>query len=111
MGKKELLYLTISSFILTIIWISSNVYHAYATSTIDSLLSIQIAPISPEFDMQTINKIRQRIQVTPEDNATPSETPTPSPSVGEPTITPFSIQQDVTPTSSATPEGELQTQP
>jgi hypothetical protein len=82
MNSKEFFYIVISSFILTVIWIASNVYHAYATSTIDTLLQMQIEPIMPDFDMQTINKIKQRVKIEPETRvALPTQEPTPTTSV------------------------------
>ena len=91
MKGKEILLIAISSFLLTVIWIVSNVYHANATSTIDSLLQVQIIPISPDFDQDTIGKIKQRTTILPVSSATVqiSTTPTPTPSltVSQPTPT------------------------
>lgn len=112
MKGKELLFIVISSFILTVIWIASNVYHSYVTSTIDPLLQIQIQPISPDFDSATIEKLKKRVKINPENTATAnvqaSPTPTlqpaplsPTPSVGEesiePTISPEPIEEQPTP--------------
>lgn len=83
MKGKEILLIAISSFFLTVIWIVSNVYHAYATSTIDSLLQMQIIPISPDFDQSTIEKIKKRTTILPVSSAAVqvSLTPTPTPTV------------------------------
>lgn len=85
MKGKELLLIALSSFFLTVIWIASNVYHSYATSTIDSLLQVQILPIAPSFDAATIENLRQRQPVKPSDAsiiaATPSPSISPSPSI------------------------------
>ncbi len=78
MKGKELLFIVISSFLLTVIWIASNVYHAYATSTIDSLLQVQILPISPDFDQATISKLKQRQPVTPLSSVARAQSPTPT---------------------------------
>lgn len=85
MKGKELLLIALSSFFLTVIWIASNVYHSYATSTIDSLLQIQILPIAPSFDAATIENLKQRQSVKPSASSivavTPSPSISPSPSV------------------------------
>ncbi|MDP3941755.1 MAG: hypothetical protein Q8Q49_05620 [bacterium] len=82
MKGKEILLIAISSFFLTVIWIVSNVYHAYATSTIDSLLKVQIIPISPTFDQTTIDRIKKRTPILPLNAVSipVSGTPTPTPS-------------------------------
>ncbi|MBI4084471.1 MAG: hypothetical protein HY431_01055 [Candidatus Levybacteria bacterium] len=111
MREKDLFYLVLSSFILTVLWVGSNIYHAFATSTISDVLKVQIAPISPHFDPKVIQNLKQREKVTPifsfsaqggGVSPTPSPTPrvlTPSPT-GGPTRTP-------TPTASAS-AGSLQ---
>jgi hypothetical protein len=92
MKGKELLLIAVSSFILTVIWIASNVYHAYATSTLDSLLQAQIVPIPPTFDMDTIAKIRERTVIVPQSIA-----PTPEPQLLSPTPTPIQEELSITP--------------
>lgn len=98
MKGKEILLIAISSFILTVIWIASNVYHSYATSTIDTLLQLQILPISPSFDAETIEKIKQRQVVKPATTSLISATPTPTLS---PTQAPESVAEIPTPTVEA----------
>lgn len=60
MTKKYVFFTSIISFILTVIWITSNVYHSYATSTIEPLLQIQIQEISPTFDEEALADLKQR---------------------------------------------------
>lgn len=93
MKEKDLLYLVVSSFILTVLWIGFNIYDSIASSTIEEVLKVQIAPISPEFDPATIEKIRSREIITPAYTFTATgtnETPTPTqaPIFEQPTITP-----------------------
>lgn len=81
MKEKDLLYLVVSSFILTILWVGFNIYDSIATSTITEVLKVQIAPISPEFDPATIEKIRAREIIAPAYTFTATgikETPTPT---------------------------------
>lgn len=62
---KDLLFLTISSFIVVVAWIGFNLYHTWVTSTITPELQTSIKPITAEFDILTINKLKSRQQVTP----------------------------------------------
>lgn len=62
---KDILFLAISSFIVVAAWIGFNLYHTYVTSTITPELQTSITPITPEFDMVTINKLKFRNQVIP----------------------------------------------
>jgi len=91
-ARKDILYISISSFFLVVAWIVFNIYHTAVTSTISPDLQIQIIPIDPSFDTSTIQnlKLRKRISPayetintsTPEASITPSEnaltTPTPT---------------------------------
>lgn len=55
----------LSSFVLTVIWIATNVYHSQAESTIEPLLQTQIIPIEPGFDEKAISELRKRAPVEP----------------------------------------------
>jgi len=55
---KSLLYLAIFTTATVITWIILSVYHNYTTSTIAQSTSIIITPIAPEFDQETIEKIK-----------------------------------------------------
>jgi|SRR3989344_1438612 len=118
MREKDLFYLVVSIFLLTAFWVGSNIYHAFATSTISDVLKMQIEPISPIFDPKVIQSLKQREKITPlftfsaqggifegAASPTPSPTPgvlTPSPSpAGGPTRTP-------TPTASASASQTIQ---
>jgi len=62
--QKDILYLTGSMFIIVVILVCSNLYHAYATSTISKDLQMQIIPIEGKFDTATIEKIKNRKEVS-----------------------------------------------
>lgn len=64
-AQKDILYISISSFILSIAWISFNIYHIVATSTITPDLEIQIKEIDPEFNLETIQKLKNREKIEP----------------------------------------------
>lgn len=77
MKQKDILLLIISSFILVILWIIFSIYHNSVTSTIPEAVSIQILPINPTFDKNTIESIKRRTGVAPiYENATASATTT-----------------------------------
>lgn len=65
MKRREILFLIISTFILVVVWVGFSIYHNAVTSTISQTLSIQITPISPTFDMQTFEKLKEREKVSP----------------------------------------------
>lgn len=55
---KSLLYLAILTTVTVLSWIVLSIYHNYTTSTIDQTTNIIITPIEPEFDQETIQKIK-----------------------------------------------------
>ncbi len=63
--KKDILFLTISVFIVVAAWVGFNLYHAFVASTLTETLQMQIVPISPQFDVQTIQQLKNRKQVDP----------------------------------------------
>ena len=100
MKRKDILFLSIATFIVVVVWISSNLYHKWATSTISEDVQKQLTPINPSFDTATIDKLKLRQKVNPvytlnqTVTATPTQTVTPSPTesvalpLAEPTIEP-----------------------
>jgi hypothetical protein len=101
-AQKDILYISISSFILVVLWIASNLYHAYVTSTIAPELQNQIQQINPTFDLETVQKLKTRQRVNPayefegaSNGATIAPEPTtqavPSPATTPPAIQPSGI--------------------
>lgn len=106
MNKKYLFFFAISSFILTVIWILTNIYHSQVTSTIEPVLQTQIIPIEPKFDEETIAELRKRTNIDPANNAVPLVSPSEGPS---PTLTPAPTEEAIEslqPTPSVSPEIE-----
>jgi len=64
--QKDILFIFISSFIVVVAWIGFNLYHIYVTSTINGDLQLQLTPISPVFDPQTIQQLKTRENINPE---------------------------------------------
>ena len=65
MKKNDILIILIPTCILVFIWIGFNIHHSAVTSTIPQATSIQIAPIIPRFDTQTIDNIKKRESINP----------------------------------------------
>ena len=90
----DLLFVSISSFIVVAFWIGFNLYHTWVTTTIAPEMQIQITSISPDFDTATLQQLKSRKQVTPittlsgkkliDIDTTPSPTPA-QPLVNAPT--------------------------
>lgn len=90
--QNDLLILVISIFIIALIWIGTNLYHAFVTSTITETQNIQVSPIEPNFDREVLEKLKSRTVVDPlfEADSIAASTPaTPTPSVtGRPSVSP-----------------------
>jgi hypothetical protein len=84
MKQRDIITLLIPSFILIVVWIIFSIYHNSVTSTIPTAVNIQISPINPIFNMDTISKLKQRQKVTPIYQG--QAAPTPSPTPGFPNI-------------------------
>lgn len=76
---KDILFLSISSFIVVAAWVGFNLYHSYVTTTIAPDLQLRIIPISPEFDTATLEKLKLRKQIVPADTLSDTTTPTRAP--------------------------------
>lgn len=115
--QKDFLYLSISMFVIVAVWVGSNIYHAYVTSTINEDLQKQIIPISATFNTDTIEKLKKREQIDPlfksasqpETSSSAKLTPTPTekpinePVEVLPTDEPFPTEEPL-PTEEPTPE-------
>ena len=64
-AQKDILYVSISSFVLVVLWIGFNVYHAYVTSTIAPDLQLIIQPINPKSNLETIQELKKRTKIEP----------------------------------------------
>lgn len=57
---KELLYLSVVSFLIVLAWIAFDVYHAISTTTTTPVQEQQVAPLTPNFDHEIILKVLER---------------------------------------------------
>lgn len=93
--QKDVLFFSISFFIVVLAWIGFNIYHIFVTSTISEELQVQIAPINGNFDTSTLDALETRTKVVPlfselpvDEEASPAATIRPEPTIA--------IQQEVT---------------
>src|SRR5882724_3666224 len=98
--QNDIIFLSGSLFVIVFLWIGSNLYHAWVTSTISPDLQIQIVPISPTFDTDVIDQLKNRTTVLPnldqEAEASISGTITPTQPIGSTEATP-TINPNLTP--------------
>jgi len=83
MKRGDFLFLLISSVILVISWIVFTIIHQSVTSTISETVASDILPIPGTFDIQTINTLKNRPQISPvyaysSASAQPTGIPTPT---------------------------------
>ena len=82
---KDLLFVSISSFIVAVAWIGFNIYNTWVTTTITPEMQVQITAIDPTFDTSLIKKLKVRKQVVPamtlSGKIVDDTTATPTPSV------------------------------
>lgn len=65
MKQKDILYISISLFVLIFAWVVFSVLHNFMNTTISVPTEQKIAPISPNFDLQAIKKIKSRETIEP----------------------------------------------
>ncbi len=65
MKRKDILVILIPSFIFAVLWIIFSIHHALNTPTISQAESIQITPISPNFDTKIFEELKKRENITP----------------------------------------------
>lgn len=99
MKQKDITLLVGSTFIIVLAWIIFNIYHSANTSTIPDAVVIQVAPINPNFDIDTVEALKKRTKIDPalsiEKAADQSiVTPTPIPSNAPTIISPTPISNE-----------------
>lgn len=88
--QKDLAYLSMSLCLIVFVWVGSNIYNVYVTSTIDDTLKLQIIPIQGKFDVEAIEKLKSREAIQPDYNGNFASDeaeivePSPSPAVSRP---------------------------
>jgi len=80
MKQKDVFVILILLFVFVVVWIGSSIYHNSISSTISKTLNQDIFQIDPKFDVQTIDKLKNRQRLNPLfelENITPTPTPLP----------------------------------
>lgn len=98
--------LLVPSFIMVVAWVIFNIYHSSVTSTISENLNTQISPISPTFDMKTVDEIKKRKNINPNyefQAPKATEVPQPSSRSASPTPNPNLNQQSASSGGSVIP--------
>lgn len=57
---KELLYISVVSFLIVLSWIAFDIYHVVTKSTISSAQQQLTTPLTPQFDHEIILKVLER---------------------------------------------------
>lgn len=65
MKQRDILFISISAFVVIVFWIGFNIYHNLAITTISEPLEKNIIPISPNFDLKSIEAIKNKASVQP----------------------------------------------
>ena len=80
MKQKDILIILVLLFVFVVVWIGGSIYHNIASSTISETTNRDISPITPTFDVKTINKLKKRQAISPSfelGNITPTPPPLP----------------------------------
>jgi hypothetical protein len=79
MKKNDILLILIPLSLFVLMWIGFSIYHSVVTSTISQPLSVQITPITPDFDINTITDLKTRETIVPiYESSMPTIVPTPA---------------------------------
>lgn len=105
--QKDLLYLSISCFIVIAAWVGFHIYHVHVTSTISTDLQQQSAPIDPHFDTDLLSKLKTRQQVAPQYSALKEQTEQATQTTISPTTTPEPSIPLVTQSTPASSSGTI----
>lgn len=60
---KNILYISIFTVFAVTVWIGLNIYHGYTNTTVSKDVNIRVVPIDPSFDLETLNRLKERKSV------------------------------------------------
>ena len=66
-NKQDLLTFSILTLITVLTWIGFDVYQALTRYTIPEILDKQIQPLNPKLNQETINQLKERLQISEEE--------------------------------------------
>lgn len=81
MKQKDILTILILLFVFVAAWVGFNIYHNIVSSTIPKTTKQDISAIAPDFDIKTVDKLKQRQKINPSfelEGGIPTPTPIPS---------------------------------
>lgn len=58
MSSKEILFLSIFTFLTVLAWIAFDIYHAATTPTVTPIQQELIKPLNPKFDTEVILRLK-----------------------------------------------------
>lgn len=105
--QKDILFISVSMFVVILLWVGFNIYHAWATSTISEDLQLQIVPIAPNFDTQTLNKLKTREKIEPIFEVNSQVVASPTAAQDTTLLVPTPTLEEVLPTEEPVPTEEL----
>lgn len=59
MSNRQILFLSIFTFLTVLAWIIFDVYHAVTSSTISPIQQELIIPLNPKFDIQVVLELKR----------------------------------------------------
>jgi len=65
--KQDFLVFSILTLITVLTWIGFDVYQALTSYTIPEILDKQIQPLNSKLDQETINQLKERLQINEEE--------------------------------------------
>lgn len=65
MDRKEIVILSIITFLTVLVWIFFGILNARKTSTVTSVQLQQVVPLTPTFDNDIIRKLKSREDLLP----------------------------------------------
>lgn len=95
MNKNTLLLLSFATFITVVAWIGFSIHHNLTTSTISETENLQIIPIDPSFDTQTIQSLMERTKINPIFEIDPASVPSSEESSEGATLATPTPQQEI----------------
>jgi hypothetical protein len=98
MNRKEFLLIIIITFIVVMVWVASNIYHDRSNTNIDPEIAPLLEDITPNFDQETLDKVKKitPLQTSAQAQALPSSQPSSSPLQAP---TPATSSSQITPPS------------
>lgn len=105
---KNLVYLSIFTTFVVLVWISLTIYHALSSTTITKDVGTQITPLKPTFNTSVISNLQARKQITVDldSNLSTLSAVTPAPNAS-PAVAPIITPAGIPPVQTGTTSGGL----